>query len=285
MIKIVNYFLQSLFIYFFFLIGRIFGLKVSRIIFANLFSFIGPYFKSKKVIEDNLNIFLKKYPKFDRKKISSIMWKNYGMTFIEYSFLNYFKKNNSHINIKNENELQKILREKKPVIFVSGHFANFELMSMEITKKNISLATIYRPLNNIFLNPFMEFLRKKFVCQNQIKKGINGVRDAISFLNKKHSVALMIDQRVSEGEKIFLFDKPALTTTLPAQLAAKFSLDIIPVYIERLSNNNFQMELLERISPKYFKDKIELTIKLNKVLEKMIVRNPYQWIWSHNRWK
>ena len=108
MIKIVNYFLQSLFIYFFFLIGRIFGLKVSRIIFANLFSFIGPYFKSKKVIEDNLNIFLKKYPKFDRKKISSIMWKNYGMTFIEYSFLNYFKKNNSHINIKNENELQKI---------------------------------------------------------------------------------------------------------------------------------------------------------------------------------
>ena len=45
-------------------------------------------------------------------------------------------------------------------------------MSMEITKKNLKLATIYRPFNNIFLNPLMEYLRKKYVCKNQIKKGI-----------------------------------------------------------------------------------------------------------------
>ena len=97
-------------------------------------------------------------------------------------------------------------------------------MSMEITKKNIPLATIYRPLNNIFLNPFMEYLRKKYICKNQIKKGINGVRDALIIIKKKHSIALMIDQRVSEGEKINFFDEPALTTTLPAQLSIKFNL-------------------------------------------------------------
>ena len=117
--------------------------------------------------------------------------------------------------------LKNIIKKKKPVIFVSGHFANFELMSMEITKKNINLATIYRPLNNFFLNPFMEYLRKKYVCKNQIKKGINGVRDAIEYIKKNYSIALMIDQRVSEGEKINFFGKPALTTTLPAQLAFK----------------------------------------------------------------
>ena len=72
---------------------------------------------------------------------------------------------------------------------------------MEIDKK-VKLATIYRPLNNMFLNPFMEFLRKKYVCNNQIKKGINGVRDAISLIKNKYSIALMIDQRVSEGERI-----------------------------------------------------------------------------------
>ena len=75
-------------------------------------------------------------------------------------------------------------KENKPVIFISGHFANFELMSMEITKKNIQLATIYRPLNNFFLNPFMEYLRKKYVCKNQIKKGINGVREQLDILKK-----------------------------------------------------------------------------------------------------
>ena len=75
-------------------------------------------------------------------------------------------------------------------------------MSMEITKRNIKLATIYRPLNNFFLNPFMEFLRKKYVCKNQIKKGIKGVREAIEFIKSKTSIALMIDQRLSEGEKV-----------------------------------------------------------------------------------
>ena len=158
-------------------------------------------------------------------------------------------------------------------------------MSMEITKRNISLATIYRPLNNIFLNPFMEFLRKKYICKNQIKKGFNGVRESIEYINKKCSIALMIDQRVSEGARINFFGKPALTTTLPAQLSIKFNLNIIPVFIERDKNNKFKIEFQEAINPKEFKDKIELSKKLNGVLEKMIIRNPTQWIWTHNRWK
>ena len=151
-------------------------------------------------------------------------------------------------------------------------------------QKKYSLATIYRPLNNFF-KPLMEYLRKKYVCKNQIKKGINGVRDAIEFIKNKHSIALMIDQRVSEGEKIDFFEKPALTTTLPAQLSIKYNLKIIPVYIERDKNNNFNMEFQKEIDPANFKNKIELTRELNTSMEKMIKRNPTQWIWSHNRWK
>ncbi len=285
MLKIINYFLQSLIIYLFFLVGRILGLKISRNIFSFLFSFIGPIFKSKRIIENNLDIFSSKVSNLDRKKIVSEMWKNYGMTFIEYIFLSYFRNTNFNVILKNEENLLNIVQEKKPVIFISGHFANFELMSMEITKRNIPLATIYRPLNNIFLNPFMEHLRKKNVCKNQIKKGINGVRESIEYIKRKNCIALMIDQRVSEGEKINLFNKSALTTTLPAQLSIKFGLDIIPVYIERNKNNKFLIEFQKRINPENFRDKIDLTTELNKVLEKMIIRNPYQWIWTHNRWK
>jgi len=285
MIKIFNYFFQSLFVYLFFLIGRILGLKISRKLFSHLFSLIGPIFKSKKIITSNLNIFSNKNSFIDEKKIINVMWKNYGMTFVEYVFLNHFRKQNSHLKIKNKQILLNIPQEKKPVIFISGHFANFELMSMEITKNKVPLATIYRPLNNIFLNPLMEFLRKKYVCQNQIKKGINGVKDCIKYIKNNYSIALMIDQRVSEGEKINLFGKPALTTTLPAQLSLKFALDIIPVYIERDQDNNFEIEFQNRIDPKNFKSKTDLTKELNKVLEKMIVRNPNQWIWTHNRWK
>ena len=95
----------------------------------------------------------------------------------------------------------------------------------------------------------------------------------------------MIDQRVSEGEKIDFFGKPALTTTLPAQLSFKYDLGIIPVYIERINEDEFQIQFHEEINPKNFNNKIELTRKLNSMLEKMIMKNPTQWIWSHNRWK
>ena len=213
------------------------------------------------------------------------MWRNYGMTFIEYIYLKHFYKKNSHIILEGNEIIAEIIKDQKPVIFISGHFANFELMSMEITKKNIPLATIYRPLNNFFLNPFMEYLRKKYVCKNQIKKGINGVRETINYINTNHSIALMIDQRVSEGDKIDFFNHSALTTTLPAQLSIKFNLEIVPVFIKRTKNNDFVLEFQNKINPRNFSSKIDLSKKLNEVLEKMVVKNPDQWIWTHNRWK
>ena len=284
MIKIIKYFFQSIFIYIFFLIGRILGLKISRIFFSKVFSTIGPLFKSKNVIDKNLEIFSKNLLYTEKKKIIENMWKNYGMTFIEYVFLNYFRKENSHIILSDGNGILNSINNK-PVIFVSGHFANFELMSMEITKKNINLATIYRPLNNFFLNPLMEYLRRKYVCKNQIKKGIQGVKQAIEYIKKDHCIALMVDQRVSEGEIVDLFSKPSLTTTLPAQLSIKFDLKIIPVFIERTDDNQFKIEFQKEINPKNFSNKLELTKKLNEVLESMIIKNPNQWIWTHNRWK
>jgi len=285
MIKFFTYFIQSIIIYIFFILGKIMGITLSRKLFSYLFLKIGHNFKSKKVIKSNLDIYSKNLTEIKRDEIISGMWKNYGKTFIEYIFLNYFKKNNTHMKIEGADKLEKILELKKPVIFVSGHFANYELMSMEIVKKNINLATIYRPLNNYFLNPFMEYLRRKYVCKNQIKKGVSGVREAIEYLKKGYSIALMIDQRVSEGEKINFFGKSALTTTLPAQLALKFDLPIIPVFIERDQNDNFKIKFYQEINPKSFYNKSNLTDKLNKVIEEMIICRPEGWIWTHNRWK
>ena len=285
MIKFFTYFIQSIIIYIFFILGKIMGITLSRKLFSYLFLKIGHNFKSKRLIESNLNIYSKNLTEIKRNLIISGMWKNYGKTFIEYVFLNYFKKNSAHMKIEGTDKLENILELKKPVIFVSGHFANYELMSMEIVKKNINLATIYRPLNNYFLNPFMEYLRRKYVCKNQIKKGVSGVREAIEYLKKGYSIALMIDQRVSEGEKINFFGKSALTTTLPAQLALKFDLSIIPVFIERDQNDNFKIKFYQEINPKSFNNKSTLTDKLNKVIEEMIIRRPEGWIWTHNRWK
>ncbi len=285
MIKFIKYFFEAIIVYFFFIIGKILGINIARKLFSYIFKKIGPFIKSKDIINKNLSKFLKKNPKENKKLIVSNMWSNYGMTFIEYIFLDKFRKKNSHINIEGEKILDDISKSNKPVIFISGHFANFELMSMEITKKKINLATIYRPLNNFFLNPFMEYLRKKYICKNQIQKGIKGVKDSIKYIDNGYSIALMIDQRVSEGIKINFFDDKALTTTLPAQLALKYKLKIVPIFLERKNMNRFKMKVFNPIDISKFNNKTEISKKLNNLLEEMIVKNPNQWIWTHNRWK
>jgi Kdo2-lipid IVA lauroyltransferase/acyltransferase len=289
MIKIIKYFFQSIIIYFFFFIIKVTGLKLARSFFSYLFNKIGPLIRSDHIISENLNKFMSIYNEEEKKNIKLKMWSNYGKTFVEYLFLKKFRNNNSHIKIKGEHILSEIIKTNKPVIFVSGHFANFELMSMELTKRNIKLATIYRPLNNLFLNPFMEHVRRTYVCKNQIKKGLAGVKSAINYIQKNFSIALMVDQRVSEGKRLPFFDNMALTTTLPAQLAIKYQLDIVPIYIARKENDDFEMEIYKPIKIADVKDvetnRLDLTIELNKITEKMISKDPGQWIWTHNRWK
>ena len=135
----------------------------------------------------------------------------------------------------------------------------------------------------------MEYVRKKNVCNNQIKKGIAGIREVINYLKDNHSIALMVDQRVSEGKRLPFFGRNALTTTVPAQIALKHKCDIVPIYIVRKPNNDFEMEVYSPIVTTDLenseKNKIDISLKLNIIIEKMICKEPGQWIWTHNRWK
>jgi len=215
------------------------------------------------------------------------MWANYGRILSEYLFIKNFRnsKLKNFLNIEGQEILDEICHSNEQVVFISGHFNNFELMAMQIEKSGINLAAIYRPLNNIFLNKIMERIRKKYICKNQIKKGKSGTRELLESFKKKNSIALMIDQRVSEGISSNFFGKPALTTTIPAQLVKKFGCKVVPIYIERTNGFYFKMKINQPIKYNDTSSIEEITLDLNKRLEEMILLNPSQWIWSHNRWK
>jgi KDO2-lipid IV(A) lauroyltransferase len=285
--KHIKYFLQFLFIICLLILFKIIGLKFSRIIASQLFSAFGPFFRSKKIIEQNISFAFHVSDKEFKKVIITNMWKSYGKILAEYAFMNYFRKNESEkfLKIKGQEILEEIKLTKDPVIFVSGHFDNFELMAMHIEKSGVDLAAIYRPLNNKFLNPVMENIRKKYICRKQIKKGISGTKEILKYFKSGTSIALMIDQRVSQGIKSLFFKNEALTTTIPAQFVKKFNCKIVPIYIERKSDENFMLEIMQPINFDNGKTIENITLELNQLLEKMIIRNPYQWIWSHNRWK
>ena len=192
---------------------------------------------------------------------------------------------NSNIIIDGQEVLEKIKNQNKPVVFISGHFSNFELMAMQIEKYGIKLSAIYRPLNNKFLNTIMVMIRKKFICKKQIKKGIGGIKELVRLQKKNYSTALMIDQRVSESSKVNFFKKEAYTTTIPAQFVKKFNCRVVPIYIERIESVNFKLKVFEPIKFKENQNIEEITIILNNWLEKVISLNPSTWIWTHDRWK
>jgi len=285
--KIIKYFFEFIFVIFLFLIFKLIGYKNASNFGEVIGKKIGPFFRSNTKIQNNLENSSIGNSKEDRKLIINSMWGNYGRILSEYIYLKKFRQNNLNqfIEIEGLNYLNEIKKNDEQVVFVSGHFNNFELMAMEIERHGINLCAIYRPLNNPFLNVIMENIRKKYICKNQIKKGKSGTRELLNLFKKKFSVALMIDQRVSEGESIKLFNHPAKTTTIPAQLVKKYGCSVVPVYIERVKNYHFKLYFNKPIK---FDDNLshqQITLELNKILEKMIVKNPDQWIWSHDRWK
>ena len=285
--KHIKYFLEFIFIIILFLIFRLIGLKLSRILASYLFVILGPLFRSKKTIYSNISLAFPNSEENLKKNISKKMWQSYGRILAEYIFIKNFRSFNSekYFSITGQKILDEVKNSNEPVIFVSGHFDNFELMAMHIEKSGINLAAIYRPLNNYFLNPTMENIRKKFICEKQIKKGVSGTKEILKHFKSGTSIALMIDQRVSQGIKSKFFNKDALTTTIPAQFVKKFNCKIVPIFIERNDVENFNLEIMNPLTFDNQETIESITLKLNKILEKMIVRNPYQWIWSHNRWK
>ena len=285
--KNLKYFFQFLLVILSFFIFKILGPNISSKIGGKLFEKIGPLFRSKKIIHSNIKKVFPKINAIDLNKINTSMWNNYGRIFAEYVFIKNYRIGNlaSEINIEGGEILEEIRKNNKQVVFVSGHFSNFELMAMQIEKAGINLATIYRPLNNVYLNPIMERIRKKYICKNQIKKGIGGIKKLIKLKRINYSTALMIDQRVSEGILSDFFNQKASTTTIPAQLVKKFDIPVVLVFIKRTKGTSFKMTIKKPIFFSRDKSILQITNELNLELEKMIISNPNEWIWSHNRWK
>ena len=285
--KIIKHFFEFSFIIIIFIIFKIIGYKNATNFGEIIIKKLGPYFRSNYKIQKNLENSEIGNSEKERKIIINNMWGNYGRIFAEYMYIKKYRQNSlsNNINVVGQNILDEIKNSNEPVIFISGHFNNFELMAMHLEKSGIDLAAIYRPLNNKFLNPLMEKIRKNYICKKQIKKGMSGTKEILKYFKKGTSIALMIDQRVSEGISCNFFNRKALTTTIPAQFVKKFNCKVVPIYIERKNKNQFRLEILNPI--KFFKNEnIEIiTSNLNKILEEMIKRNPDQWIWTHDRWK
>ena len=290
--KIIRYFLEFVIVIIFFLIFKIIGLKLSSDLGEIIGKYFGPLFRKKTIAKKNILI---AFPNFNEKSINEMidrMWKNIGRIFGEYIHINKFSiidNSKKKIVFTNRDDAEILKKNNKPIVFFSGHFANFELMAKCLQELGFDIGAIYRPLNNIFLNPIMEFIRKKYICPIQIEKGSNGTKKLIKHISTNGPLALMIDQRLSSSIRVPFFNQPASTTTTPAQLAIKYDALLIPVFLKRLEKTNFEFFIEEPLiinrTSDYDKDIFNITQIMNKKIEEFIKRDPAHWLWSHDRWK
>ena len=172
--KYIKYFTQFIFAITSYLIFKVLGPNLSSNLSGKVFELIGPFFRSKKIIHKNIK---KAFPNINISELkvkTKLMWNNYGRVFAEFMFIKDFRSGKLASNVKIEglDILKDIKLSNKQVIFISGHFSNFELMAMHIEKSGINLSAIYRPLNNIFLNRIMERVRKNIFVKIKLKKGL-----------------------------------------------------------------------------------------------------------------
>ena len=289
--KIIRYFLEFILVIFFFLVFKIIGLKLSSDLGEIIGKYFGPLFRKKTIAKKNILI---AFPDFNEKSINEMidrMWKNIGRIFGEYIHINKFSvlDQRKKIVFTNKNNIEILKKNNKPIVFFSGHFANFELMAKCLQELGFNIGAIYRPLNNIFLNPIMEFIRKKYICPIQIEKGSNGTKKLIKHISNNNPLALMVDQRLSSSIRVPFFDQPATTTITPAQLAIKYDALLVPVFLKRLEKTNFEFFIEEPLitnqTNDYDKDIFNITQIMNIKIEEFIKRDPAHWLWSHDRWK
>ena len=289
--KIIRYFLEFVIVIIFFLIFKIIGLKLSSDLGEIIGKYFGPLFRKKTIAKKNILI---AFPDLNENSINEMidrMWKNIGRIFGEYIHINKFSiiDQKKKIVFTNKNNIEILNKNNKPIVFFSGHFANFELMAKCLQELGFNIGAIYRPLNNIFLNPIMEFIRKKYICPIQIEKGSNGTKKLIKHISNNNPLALMVDQRLSSSIRVPFFDQPATTTITPAQLAIKYDALLVPVFLKRLEKTNFEFFIEEPLitnqTNDYDKDIFNITQIMNIKIEEFIKRDPAHWLWSHDRWK
>ena len=290
--KIIRYFLEFILVIFFFLVFKIIGLKLSSDLGEIIGKYFGPLFRKKTIAKKNILI---AFPDLNENSINEMidrMWKNIGRIFGEYIHINKFSiidNSKKKIVFTNRDDAEILKKNNKPIVFFSGHFANFELMAKCLQELGFDIGAIYRPLNNIFLNPIMEFIRKKYICPIQIEKGSNGTKKLIKHISTNNPLALMVDQRLSSSIRVPFFDQPATTTITPAQLAIKYDALLVPVFLKRLEKTNFEFFIEEPLitnrTNDYDKDIFNITQIMNIKIEEFIKRDPAHWLWSHDRWK
>ncbi len=216
------------------------------------------------------------------------MCDNLGRTIAEYAHFDKLTLKNGRMELVGGEIIERLIASGKGILFISGHFANWEMMLLMARQIGLDGATVYRPVNNIYIDGWMAKKRAKYGPSELISKGAQGTRRIFTLLRGGKCIFILVDQKTNEGLPVPFFGRIAMTTPAPAALALKLGAVLLPARNERLGGSRFRMTVYEPIefapSGDHDRDVFDLTAKINDAIEQSVRRRPSQWLWIHRRW-
>ena len=262
--------------------------------FFRFIAFLGYLFakNTNRIIETNLNfVFENSLSKDEIQKIQKYSY--FNMILWVQSLIENLDVTDEElkktVKIENAHIIDNLKKEGKPLIFISAHYGNMEMLGHYINRFHISVYQVARESNFEEIDEFIIKAREASGSKIIFKSG--ALKKLVKVMLKKEAVSLLIDQNINsrEGEEVVFLGKKAYQTSTTASLARKFDAFIIPIAIFNEENYTYKIKVYEPIIPiktDNEKDDIKQISQLEaNAISAIIYEDKKQWFWPHKRFK
>jgi KDO2-lipid IV(A) lauroyltransferase len=250
---------------------------------------VGPRLAVDRTARINVRLAFPELPEARVAEIVRASWDNLGRTAAEYAHLaRIMDPATGRVTFAGQDRLQPSVEGRAAQICWSGHFANWEVLGCAAAQLAPRSVAIVRDPNNPYVARLVE--RARAVAGGErINKGREASRRMMAAVRDKALLAVLLDQRLSDGRDAPLFGQPAKSPAGAAMLAVRRNLPLYPVRIERLGPARFQVTVEDPLAPPQDGDRETCTRTLvaacNARLETWIRARPGEWLWQHRRFE
>jgi Kdo2-lipid IVA lauroyltransferase/acyltransferase len=270
-------------------IARLFAVDSVSNFGARLFRTLGPLTGAHRVAERNLRIAFPDAGDSEIKQLLRAQWTELGRSLTEFVIVDRIVADTSRLEIVGLERLHAIAAADRPVVFISGHFSNFELMAAAIVRAGVKVQVTYRAMNNPYVDERVRRVRYRYGVRLFAPKGLDGARELMRALERGESVALMNDQKFNGGIEAPLFGVMAHTAPGPSTFALRFGAPLQPMSVQRVGGAaRFKIIVHDPIILTDTGDKaadLEAGVRrINAFIEDRVRARPAEWFWVHRRW-
>jgi Kdo2-lipid IVA lauroyltransferase/acyltransferase len=248
----------------------------------------GPLTGTHRIAERNLRIAFPEMDATERRRLLTLQWESLGRYFGEFPQVDRLTPATGRVEVVGGERLEAIARSGQPVVLISGHFANFEVMAAAIVHHGVNCNVTYRAANNPYIDQRIIEARESYGVKLFAPKGGDGSREILEGFKRGWSVSFLNDQKFNQGILIPLFGVPAHTAHASTRLALKAGTYLQPMSVQRLPGARFRVTVHEPITPEKTGDKrrdIEAGVRqINAFIEARVREHPEDWWWVHKRW-